>query len=172
MNRKFEITNITESSRSNAKRARSGDQIKVTVENDLQECAVYASMRDMPKPYVITLGKPPRTPAQNRRYWGRGVLSQIAEQASINGNKFSAEAWHEQFKQMFIGVIELPNGRVVGKSSAELGTKAFSEFCTEVEAYAATELGVFFVDLHPMNEWSRPAHRVAALPDRRMEQNA
>ena len=127
--------------------------MKCVVENELQERAVYASMREMPKPYAVTVGKPPRTPAQNRRYWGRGVLSQIAEQASIGGNKFSAEAWHEQFKQTFIGVLELPNGRVIGKSSTDLGTKGFSEFCTEVEAYAATELGVFFVDLRPINEW-------------------
>ena len=126
--------------------------MKQTVHDELQERAVYASMKLMPKPYAITLGKPPRTLAQNRRYWGRGVLSQISEQASIDGNKFSAEAWHEQFKQSFIGVLELPNGRVIGKSSAKLSTKKFSEFCTEVEAYAATDLGVFFVDLRPIND--------------------
>jgi len=127
--------------------------MKVVVENELQERALCASMKLMPKPYAITLGKPPRTPAQNRRYWGRGVLSQVVEQASIGGKKFSAEAWHEQFKRMFIGVIELPNGQVIGESSAKLGTKRFSDFCTEVEAYAATDLGVFFVDLRPINEW-------------------
>ena len=127
--------------------------MKCVVQTELDERAVYASMKLMPKPYAITLGKPPRTPAQNRRYWGRGVLSQIAEQASIDGNKFSAVPWHELFKRKFIGVIELPNGEVVGMSSAKLGTKKFADFCTEVEAYAATDLGVFFVDLRPINDW-------------------
>jgi hypothetical protein len=75
------------------------------------------------------------------------VLSQVAEQARIDGKAYSAEAWHEVFKQMFIGVEELPNSKVVGKSSKELSKAEFSEFCAEVEAYAATELGVWFVDL-------------------------
>ncbi len=104
--------------------------------------------------WVLTVSKRKRTKPQNRRYWGRGVLSQIAEQATINGQKFSAEAWHEQFKRMFIGIVELPNGQVVGKSSAALGKRKFADFCSEVEAYAATELGVFFVDLRPVDDWS------------------
>ena len=88
-----------------------------------------------------------RTPAQNRRYWGRGVLAQIAEQAAPGGKLFAAETWHEQFKRQFIGVVELPDGGVVGMSSTELSTAKFCDFCDEVEAYAATELGVVFVDL-------------------------
>ena len=129
------------------------DSLKRVVENDLHQRAIFASMELMPKPYLVQVGKPPRTPAQNRRYWGRGVLSQIAEQAMIDRKQFSAVAWHELFKRKFIGVLELPNGEVVGMSSAILGKKRFAEFCTEVEAYAATELGVFFVDLRPIDEW-------------------
>lgn len=127
--------------------------LKRLVENELHERAVMSAMATFPKPYLVSVGQPPRTPAQNRRYWGRGVLSQVAEQASIDGKKFSAEAWHEHWKQMFIGLIELPNGRVIGKSSSKLGRKGFADFCTEVEAYAATELGVYFVDLRPVDEW-------------------
>jgi hypothetical protein len=128
-------------------------QKKRVVENDLQQQAVFAAMRETPRPYSVTFGPPARTSAQNRRYWGRGVLSQVAEQATVNGQKFRAEAWHEQFKRTFIGIEELPNGQVIGKSSTTLGKKAFADFCTEVEAYAATELGVFFIDLRPIDEW-------------------
>lgn len=101
--------------------------------------------------WVLTIKRMTRTKAQNRRYWGRGVLSQIAEQAVINGKQYSAEVWHEQFKRQFIGVEELPDGSVIGKSSAKLTTAQFSEFCAQVEAYAATSLGVTFYDLdsHP-----------------------
>ena len=88
-----------------------------------------------------------RTKPQNRRYWGRGVLAQIAEQATVGGRLFSAKTWHEQFKRQFIGVIELPNGEVIGKSSTDLTTAEFCEFSDQVEAYAATELGVRFIDL-------------------------
>ena len=55
--------------------------------------------------------------------------------------------WHEHFKRKFIGVEELPDGSVRGKSSTKLTTVQFSEFCAQVEAYAATELGVTFYDL-------------------------
>ena len=101
------------------------------------------------KRLVLTIKLRKRTAPQNRRYWGRGVLAQIAEQATVGGKLFAAEVWHEQFKRQFIGVIELPNGEVIGKSSAELTTGEFSEFCTQVEAYAVTDLGVTFYELEP-----------------------
>ena len=97
--------------------------------------------------WVLTVTRRKRTQPQNRRYWGQGVLAQVAAQAVVNGKQFSAETWHEMFKRMFIGVDELPNGELIGKSSTQLTTAEFSEFCTKVEAYAATELGVTFYDL-------------------------
>lgn len=97
--------------------------------------------------WVLTISKRKRTQPQNRRYWGRGVLAQISEQAAVGGRLFPAEVWHEQFKRQFIGVIELPSGGVVGMSSADLKTDEFSKFCAQVEAFAATELGVTFYDL-------------------------
>ena len=96
---------------------------------------------------VLTVGPKKRTPAQNRRYWGRGVLSQVAEQAAPGGRLYSADTWHELFKRKFIGVIELPDGSVQGRSSAGLDTAEFCEFSDKVEAHAATELGVTFYDL-------------------------
>ena len=99
--------------------------------------------------WVLTVTKRKRTKPQNRRYWGRGVLAQIAEQATVKGRLYSAEVWHEQFKRQFIGFEELPNGEIVGKSSADLDTEQFSIFCAQVEAFAASELGVTFYDLAP-----------------------
>ena len=97
--------------------------------------------------WVLTVTRRKRTKAQNRRYWGNGVLSQITQQAVVNGKQYDAEVWHELLKRKFIGVIELPDGSVQGKSSTDLTTAEFSDFCTRVEAYAATELGVTFYDL-------------------------
>ena len=97
--------------------------------------------------WVLTISKRKRTQPQNRRYWGKGVLAQVAEQAVVNGKLYTAEIWHEQFKRQFIGFDELPNGQVIGKSSTNLTTTEFSEFCSQVEAYAASELGVTFYDL-------------------------
>ena len=98
--------------------------------------------------WVLTVTRRKRTDRQNKRYWGQGVLSQIAAQAVLpGGRQFSTDNWHEFFKRMFIGIEELPNGEVIGKSSTQLTTAEFSEFCAKVEAYAATELGVTFYDL-------------------------
>lgn len=97
--------------------------------------------------FILEVRKKKRSDAQNRRYWGRGVLAQISEQAKIGGRRYSPESWHEQFKRQFIGVIELPNGQVQGKSSTDLTTSEFSDFCAQVEAFAASELGVVFYDL-------------------------
>jgi len=99
--------------------------------------------------WVLTVARRKRTQKQNRRYWGNGVLKQIAEQAAVNGKLYSPETWHEQFKRQFIGIEELPNGDVIGKSSTKLTTAEFCEFCDQVEAYAASELGVTFYDLYP-----------------------
>ena len=100
-----------------------------------------------PDGWVCVVQEPTRSLTQNARYWSNGVLAQIARKASVNGKYFSAEVWHEMFKRIYIGVEELPDGTVSSKSSAKLGKKAFAEFCTQVEAYAATELGVEFHDL-------------------------
>lgn len=99
------------------------------------------------KTLTLSVSLKKRSQKQNKRYWGRGVLAQIAEQATVNGRLFSAETWHEQMKRQFIGVDELPNGEVIGKSSTKLTTAEFCDFCTQVEAFAAQELGVRFVDL-------------------------
>ena len=69
------------------------------------------------------------------------------------------DPWHGLYRN---GVIELPNGDVIGKSSTGLDTKDFCEFSDRVEAYAATDLGVAFYDLepHPSDiEARKPAHQ-------------
>ena len=106
-----------------------------------------ANWMEVGKSLVMTISFRKRTKPQNRRYWGKGVLAQIAAQATVNGRLYAAETWHEQFKRQFIGVIELPNGEVQGMSSADLSTADFCDFCTQVEAYASTELGVVFYEL-------------------------
>lgn len=106
-----------------------------------------AAVLQAERKWVLTVKRMKRTGKQNRRYWGRGVLAQIAEQARVGGKQFAPEVWHEFFKKQFIGLIELPDGSVIGESSANLTTTEFCEFCDRVEAYAATSLGVTFVDL-------------------------
>ena len=151
------------------------DRLEILLQNRAQAWAVIQSVL-FPRlkevlqggsVWVLTLTRRKRTPRQNRRYWGNGVLNQIAQQATVNGRMYEAEVWHEQFKRMFIGVIELPNGDVIGKSSTELDTKEFCEFSDRVEAWAATELGVTFYDLEP-----HPADIEARKPARQSRKEA
>lgn len=135
----------------------SDTNITLTLHNRAQG---WALMKDVLHPFLaqwLQAGKKveliaklqKRSRKQNRRYWGRGVLAQIAEQAAPGGRLYSAEHWHEFMKRKFIGVEELPDGSVIGKSSTSLTTGEFCEFSDQVEAYAAQELGVMFVDLMP-----------------------
>ena len=93
-----------------------------------------------------------RTVAANRYYWGV-MLKEIAEQASIEGQRWSAEAWHELFKRMFLG-YEIKKVKVAGrkkatvirrlKSTANLTIKKFSAYLEKAQAFAVTDLGVKF----------------------------
>jgi hypothetical protein len=130
-----------------------------TIELDLhnpQQWAVVLEARLQPfvkswltagKKLTLTCRLQKRSSKQNRRYWSNGVLAQIATQAVSGGKLHSTENWHEVFKRMFIGVEELPNGQVIGKSSTGLTTAEFCEFSDKVEAYAQTDLCVHFIDL-------------------------
>jgi hypothetical protein len=97
-----------------------------------------------PDGWIVTVQEKTRSLEQNARYWGNGILAQIARKATVNGQQFSAEAWHEYFKREYIGVVELPDGTVAPKSSSNLSVSEFRDFCMLVEAYAANELGVEF----------------------------
>lgn len=94
------------------------------------------------RPLSITVQehKAKRSLEQNRLYWQR--LNEIADQAWVGGKQYSAEAWHEHFKRLFIGMDELPGGGKVGISTTTLSVADFSDYINRIEAYAATELGI------------------------------
>lgn len=90
---------------------------------------------------------------QQRRYYHRYVLVEIAEQAKVNGEKFDMKVWKDYFREKFVGyrwvVMKDPFSgkklrRKVRISSEELGVRAYSKLIDAVSAFAATELGVTF----------------------------
>ncbi|MDE3023570.1 MAG: recombination protein NinB [Pseudomonadota bacterium] len=99
-----------------------------------------------------------RTPDQNALMWS-GPLRDISEQGWVNGQTFSADAWHYQFKVWFLpeeaeeGITKegyrkwdiSPRGeRILVGSTTDLLTKGFSNYLEQVYAYGAGELGVRF----------------------------
>lgn len=96
----------------------------------------------MPKPEIVRCKacgrrKTRSTPA-NARYWL--LLHLIAEKLKPQGKIYSAENWHEYFKQRYLGAddIDLPNGLTIhrGHSTTNLDVSEFSDFMMKVETWA------------------------------------
>jgi hypothetical protein len=94
------------------------------------------------RPLAVYVGpyRESRSAAQNRLYWA--VLNHIAEAAHVDGQQFSSTAWHAYFAGKFIGFDELPDGTRAPISTTTLDVESFNEYLTQIQAYAATELGV------------------------------
>jgi len=99
----------------------------------------------------------PRKQSQNALMWV-GPLADIAEQAWVNGQRFTAEAWNEHMKREYLPeefdpelCLEgyrkwdyTPRGeRVLVGSTTDLTVKGMAQYLTQVEA-AGAELGVEF----------------------------
>lgn len=93
-----------------------------------------------------------RTLRQNRFYWG-ACLREISEQAQINGQRYTIDAWHELFRRQFLG-YEIEKVHVAGrkkpvinrrlKSTTKLKVKVFGEYLDKIQAFGAADLGVEF----------------------------
>jgi len=104
---------------------------------------------DKPLHMTITTAGPKRNAEQNKRYW-KAVLQQIAAQVWIDGKQFTDKIWHEYYggKFGYHEEIRLPNGELQlrRKSTTEMSVKEFATYMTKIEADAAQELGVRFID--------------------------
>lgn len=101
-----------------------------------------AALASQGKPLSVTVAehKAKRSPEQNKRYWA--ILNEVAETAWVNGRRYSADAWHEYFKGLFIGYEETPDGRRAGISTTTLSVAEFTDYMTRVEQHATGELGI------------------------------
>jgi len=88
-----------------------------------------------------------------RRYYHGVVLTEIAKQAQVNGQKFPLAVWKEHFRNEYLGFktvtfVNPMNGkksrRRVRKSTEDLGVKAYANLIERVTAFACTDLGVEF----------------------------
>lgn len=96
---------------------------------------------------LVTSEEQKRNSDSNRYYWGC-VLRCISEQAWVDGKQFDKDVWHEYYARKF-GICEevtLPNGELVTrrKSTADMTVGEFSTYINQVQANAASELGVEF----------------------------
>lgn len=104
--------------------------------------------RGEPLRVIVTADEKRRNSQQNRMYWG-AILKDISEQAWLNGQQFNKDVWHEFCARKY-GVCEemtLPDGEIIlkRKSTTEMSVGEFSDYMTQVQAFAAS-LGVDFND--------------------------
>lgn len=97
---------------------------------------------------ILTTAEQKRRAEQNAFYWS-AVIAAIADQAWVNRRKFDKDVWHEHVAGMFCPKVECTNpitGEVFSrrKSTTEMGVKEFARYVEQVQAYAASELGVVF----------------------------
>lgn len=92
---------------------------------------------------------------KQRKYLHGYVLMTIARQAKVNGQQFDMRVWKEFLRDKFLGhktlTIRNPmTGKKVRRrvrvSTEDLGVKGYSEYIDRVTAFAATELGVEFLE--------------------------
>jgi NinB protein len=108
--------------------------------------ANWRAMAEAGKPLAVSIteAKSKRSTDQNRRYWA--LVTDIAEQAWVDGKQFSKDAWHEHLARSF-GVckeVTLPSGEIVlvRESTGDMDVQTFSAFMTKIEVFAAQELGI------------------------------
>lgn len=96
---------------------------------------------------IVSTAEEKRRDRQNKYYFA-GVITQIAEQAMVAGQKFGKVAWHLHYADLFAPIeeIKLPGGKVVTrrKSTTDMLVKEFADYTEQVTADAVTELGVQF----------------------------
>ena len=128
-------------------------QKTIVLRGDLQAQSLWAflkqnwrAMADAGKPLAVSIteAKSKRSTSQNARYWA--LVTEIAEQAWVDGKQFGKDAWHEHLARRF-GVcreITLPDGTniMVRKSTADMDMQTFAAYLAKIEAYAVRELGV------------------------------
>jgi DNA-binding NarL/FixJ family response regulator len=92
-----------------------------------------------PSGYVVEIKKPSRSLEQNARYWV--AIQEIAEQISVEGQKYTPQVWHRYFKERYLPgrIVELPYGQITEAepSTTDLTLDEFSEYIERVLQFQA-----------------------------------
>lgn len=88
-----------------------------------------------------------RSNSQNRFYW-KARMEYLQDNAWVDGKQFSKEAWHEYLAEKYCPRKELtlPDGEIISvrTSTSDMKVAEFSTYIMQIEAYAASTLGLDF----------------------------
>jgi NinB protein len=102
--------------------------------------------------------------AKQRRYYHGVILTEIANKASINGQKFPMKVWKEHFRKTYLPdkrkvytnpITGKKSKRSVRQSTEGLSVKKYAQLIEMVTAFAVTELGVEFSERN-FDRWVDP----------------
>lgn len=88
---------------------------------------------------------------KQRAYLHAGVLTQIAQEAVVNGERFPMEVFKEWYRNQFLGFkvvtcidpfTKKKSRRRIRVSTEDLGKRGLAEYTERVIAHASTELGL------------------------------
>lgn len=108
--------------------------------------ANWRAMADQGKPLAITVAphKQKRSTDQNAKL--HAMIADLAAHAWIDGRQYDEETWKEYIRCKFIGTeeVDLPDGRrtMRGLPTSSLSVEEFANLITQVQAWAASELGI------------------------------
>lgn len=87
-----------------------------------------------------------RSIEQNRRLWK--LYAKLADEAWVNGRRYSAETWHEYCKGMFLGyeLKAMPDGTELKTpiSTTTLNTAEMTDYQNRLQAWAAGNFGLIW----------------------------
>ena len=87
-----------------------------------------------------------RSVEQNRRLWK--IYAKLADEAWVNGRRYSAETWHEYCKGMFLGyeLKAMPDGTEVKTpiSTTTLNTAEMTDYQNRLQVWAAGNFGLIW----------------------------
>jgi hypothetical protein len=131
-----------------------------------------------PRIYRFTFGEDNEdVTTKQRGFLHAAVLPQIAEQAVVAGERFSAETWKEHYRRMFLPdrwvMRKLPGHKRATPqrkrvSTEDLGVRGYSEHIDRVIADAVTVHGVAFVfdtDEREAVRYRAPARKPRKQPE-------
>lgn len=90
---------------------------------------------------------------RQRRYYHGVVITEIAQQAKVEGAKHPFKVWKEYFRETYLGsrveTVQNPMTGLYKKvevriSTEDLNVKEYSDLIEKVTAFAVTDLGVRF----------------------------
>lgn len=121
----------------------------LTISSEAQREKAARWIARVPLGWRVEFREPKRSLEQNSRFWA--MLSDVARQGRINGQKFDAEQWKVIFLKAigrdsaFLPTLDGTSFFPAGFRSSDLSVREMADLQTFIEAWAA-ESGIIFSD--------------------------